>query len=454
MKKNFIVIIAGLLHSICIFSYSLESKIRANISLTDSAIDLPLAFKMDVKNEFILSSYDEDTLFLKLNTLPKIPAAQIGIQHLKITTEGNKPVPYSFNGSILAIYIHDKNTHFTIEYEILGQNILGTFSSDNFLISEVYNSMSASWYFTHEKMHISPIEITIPPNATLFSNTTMLKNGNNSYLLGISHEDDVKLLVISNRFYNMFSNKIVNTSYNLYLHNTKELDICPDASKTDTLINKLCSKEQYGEEYFKDKIQKYNNCIKKVNSFFNLKDTIFFNIIEFHWGNGSIANGASFSTYMLIDTSFIKGSGFIHEYIHIIDPLNEYYQTADSAKYLFSESMIEYLSHYIFYYDDLSSRDYIENTRMVYYSKENQKYTSIFQVRENIPETQPIIYSRTPFVIKEFALKVGEKIFTNALMEFYKLAKNKETVSLNDFVNILQSNGVNETDINEFINQL
>lgn len=454
-KTKIIFIVLGFAFSQAVCSQSLISKLYAEVipNTFDTIRQLPIAYKIHVQNEIYLqSNFTSDSLKLDIKSPIQWASKQIGILNVTVTTKEGS-LNYYRNNNSLIIDIPRKASVLKLSYDIVAPNLLSWINVDNLLFSEFYFQDKVSWYFEHPDMISSLVVITVPDNTTLFANTPKEIIAPNTYSLN-TNVKDISFVVLNNRVYESFSGRVDNCLYTIHMNRTKEYGIKGNLKGKEKLTDVIISKEKFDTVYIEKKIKEYESSINKVCSFFEINKDINVDIVECYWGNEETANGRSFGNFMLIDTSFVKGSSFIHEFIHCIDPLNDYYDTADSAKFLFSESMIEYLSHYIFYRENIQEREYIENTRMIYYTQKVQSLTSIFEVKENNPKTQPIIYTRTPFVIKEFAIRIGEELFIDSLKKFYQFALSKKTVNLEDFKSVLLSNGISKREIDLFFEQL
>lgn len=416
----------------------------------------PFVYSMNVNNRIDLRRYKNDTLYLDLLNQMRLPTKQLGILNLSVTTKGKK-LSFHFDRKRLSIPLPRNTKQIDISYQVTGQNLF-LFNEDNFSISETYEQRAVSWYFISDNMKFNEVVVNIPDGTTLLTNTECARN-NNSYKLDtaeINKSNQIDMVIFNNRFYTSFSNTINNVTYNLYLHNFEELGI------DSTLLNS--PKSPYVQAFFPKKIidkckleQNFyatNKQVEKAMSFFPPTDKrIKFDILSYYWGGKDFGNGWVTGKLMQIDTSFVANRPFIHECIHIFDPLGDYYQTADSAKIFFSESMIDFLADYIYLDGDLSKKDN-RAIRMINYTKKSPDFTSIFQVKENNPKSQPIIYARTPFIIREYALLIGVDKFIKSLKEFYEQSYKKKQVEINDFKAILLKNTNNDKYVNDFFESL
>ena len=434
---------------------SIKSSLRLSFTETLQSEELPSSYKLSIENLFVITNHSSDTLKLKLPTTKAFRIKNLDINNLTITISGLK-VAFFYDGSNLLIPLPKRTkVDVVIKYQIIA-NMLFQFTN-NYLISHPLFQKLESWYFTTDNMIIDNVNINVPENCVIISNIDNLERSYLKYTSSnVDISDGICLILLNSNFYYSFNDSVGNIDYRVFLYKSK--DIIADSlllNPKNSVIKELKNEVVFKDIHYEKILLHVKNSINKVIKFFPSDLNKKIDIIEYHWGNSTKANGMSFDKFLLVDTSFLmNGSNIVHEFIHIVDPLNKYYRTADSAEIFFRESLIEYLAHYIYYNDNLNYRDYLENSRMVYYSKYSQGFNSIFQVTINNAESQSFIYSRTPFVIRNFAEKVGEKIFIESIKSFYKQALAKQRVEMKDFLSILLKHGISKENIDDFVKQL
>ena len=320
---------------------------------------------------------------------------------------------------------------------------------NNFLISEYYIYDQRSWFFSSPDMEITSLNVIVPPKSRLIPGRNFLRNGHIYHFVG----DDLhksNMVILAKNKYREVSGSSAGVKYRLWLHNFK------DSLNTDTTVR---------SNFFIDRLKPANSltrkelCKKKemVERYLRLATKIFpatldiKNIVECDWRTENVSGGRCLSSSLILaDGSFIMNGGLLHELLHSFDPI-DYQSYADSSRFLFSESMIEYLSRYLIRNDrTIKSKNFsLDDPFFEKYPK-----TPIFKIENNTQDTQYTIYVYVPWVLENFAEEIGEEKFISAYKQFHKNSLQNKSVQFEDFLKILRKFNISEESISNLVNKL
>lgn len=155
---------------------------------------------------------------------------------------------------------------------------------------------------------------------------------------------------------------------------------------------------------------------------------------------------------VFVDRTFWNTS-LVHELVHCY--MNYNYERI-AARYFFDESLIEYFANYV-YYPEPAARDRAFMDKIEYFLRlPGSDNCSIFDVQRNHVVTETgegtmgVIYYKIPFLIHQFAKRIGEEKFVSAVRSFNRRIEQGESPQFEDFGQILLDLGVSEKDWERF----
>ena len=407
-----------------------------------------------------LSDYDNDTLVLyvknphfgiqKYMVNGYYPTLNINIKSADDAEYEN--AKFDFDGQIMKIEIPEKNSEIQMEYRFLNTYFPRTDSMKMLAFISPYISAYNSWYFSlnyEDTVRFENLTLKVPENTYFFA-TCPYERQEQLYMLNTQKTNykDISFFVLEKDFYEKYE---IRPNINVFFSRGAFVDW---QNKIRIPLDSL------DKEIVSNRLNTMKKTINKIESIFGADNDYIIDIADAYRKRGRFSEGSAFSTsenahFVYIDSAFWNTKGLTHELIHCYTPFAN-----DSSGYFFSESMIEYLTIYLFY-EDTNVRDSIFTDKILVYSRHKDIVNkSIFDLTENSTQlnvgfgTSSVIYEKIPFVIHTLAKRVGEEKFIDILKQFYKQAKEKGRTDFNDFENILKANGVGDNTWKIFRNAL
>lgn len=189
-----------------------------------------------------------------------------------------------------------------------------------------------------------------------------------------------------------------------------------------------------------------------------IRRTLFINIGEYNWQEGYIYGKAYYynpTIYSVVsDSSDLRRDAHIltHELTHCYMPY--YNAKGDSVAYLlFEESLVEYVTKQVLYRDNPQALDSAYTWWYDKYVSEEERQVSIITQRQNKANrtggnTSAVTYYKTPYVLHQFAKRIGEEYFVGLLKGYYRYVRTEKDniTSLSDFEHYLKVHGVSDED--------
>jgi hypothetical protein len=362
-------------------------------------------------------------------TFPKIACFDI---------DKNEEIDFTFDGATITLPIAQKNLDIVLNYEY------NPFSSFQFLQSLsfiLYDYIWQSWFFSCPAMKIDDIVFNVADEFYFFSNISVQNKGKIKI-----HRRDITMLALLKECYDNIRFDIDETTVNLFLLKPDSMNFNINGIEGRAFISKR--KDEHWIEKTTNKItQTINNITnalpKKAKKYFNIIEAGF-NMERAAFGTALKINKDAFT--IIIDTSFWNDHCFIHELLHCF--IQHETKKADSAKLLFEESIIEYLSVYYYYGNQKDSIFNIKSAKVNEFSN-----TSIFSTLKNRMDTATgdgdykVVYNKTPVIIRQFAEKIGgDEVFIDLLFRYYYAIGNDMDVSFDDMRNFFLTNGITQED--------
>lgn len=427
-------------------------------------------YKLVVEQEF--ENIKETSFTLKLENIGRFSLLikqaffpKIAVYCKQSGSDGKwNTVDFIFDGQNLECNLPDSNKNVKIEYDYYSDYI--TKVPDKYVnqvsFFNYYNYDWNSWYFTNPDVHLNRATFRVPDSVFFFVDSSGKRVGNEIELMP---EDMENLQTGHLSFYMLekdyYHTEIFQNGRNpVQLFMTKGVIISEDSIhyKPDTLSNQeICFRRN-----------KTKQILNLLSSFFNPSKTIEINIADgyltsgtddgqqYIWGQ-TVKMGKD-KDLILMDTSAWKDDiNFIHELIHLYTP--HHVSKEAPEHYFLEESLVEFLAVCLAY-EKPEIKDSVFNKKIAYFKKLNMPATSIFQVSDNQYSysqegggTGSIIYQEVPYLLHQFAKKIGEEKMLVILKDFYSRTP-EDGKYLNYFEETMKRNGVSEEEWQSLIKSL
>lgn len=423
-------------------------------------------YKLNVIQDFDIRTIPNDTLHLRLENVGMfqalknpVTASYVFIPNMTVYAKkrGGKyrETDFSFDGVNLTIPKNEK-THVRVAY--------GYYSDLCFRIKVPllacgllqYDCGWNSWYFTSEKSDIrfDKVCFEVPDSAELFVNCTATTDDNGFTSLDLSKQQykDISFYLIDKKWYDIHTFDVDDVKVRLFL------------SLRDSIVNEDVIPQplsHLADTYITERKEQTRQIVTTLNRFFPDETVREVTILEeklrtrdekFGFGK-AVHTSDDHRHAIFIDYKFWKTSDLTHELVHAY--LNYNYEQID-ARYFFDESLIEYFANYVFYLDEHERDKAFMNKIEYFLGLPGDQSQSIFDVTLNHVNTETgegtngIIYYKVPFLIHQFAKKIGEEKFVAALRALNLQAKETGSLTFDGFGKILMASGVSEKDWEQF----
>lgn len=433
-----------------------EIYVKLSETHADDSITM-FTFKTDIKEVIHLKGYSKDTLSLAIKHTAMPMFYKFFYPDLKVLFDesgnGKKEIEYSFDGKLLTIPLPFCSGDVYVEYEYQSESFFRSgFELISYLVPYVYTLNS--WYFTCENMQVNEVKMSIPDELYFFANLPFQKDSEDNLVLSTKkiENNDITFYILQKDFYTPYTFKYKNVTVHLY--QTSGAVLLPDSTEyvpdiPDKRLQTL-------------RIKIVKDAIRKITHLLQIDRPLEITIVDKNitdndkvgWGlTHCITENQSF---VLIDSEMWNTSSIYHELLHAFD--NKLFNKAlkDSSSFFFNESLIEYFAIYL-KYSDKKNRDYIYSRNMLGYARSKTSESSVLGLEYSNMDgnsnsgTAYIIYEKTPFVIYQFAKKVGEDRFIKVFRDFYKQVQIKDKITLKDFERVMKSHGVTDEEWDWFL---
>lgn len=450
-----ILLVALLCSCNTIDTANMRSSLSIDIELTkaDSCKGLmPFACIMNVEQSLTINNMD--TIVLNIVYPKSLPVAEMGIRNIHVNCAG-KELPYTFANDSLVFETISGCNGYSLVYEVYASSFLSNgLGGENCFIGDFYLYNTSSWYFTCPDMQLVDSKITSSDSLVILSSG--IHTDNTEFRRHIKPSTKLDIIALHKRFYNRYVLHQDICNCDVYLRNFHT-----DKLKIDTIIN---SHDRYNSDYIhigeyisddilETKVELVGKYLRLAASAFNaFPDTL--NIVECLWGNEKYSGGQAISpNIILADTAFFSANNgaLLHELIHTCDKLDYHRLCKDSSLFFFSESMIEYMTRYLMKTE--ANINYSAWGAEDNYLKHND-LKPIFKIHDNNRTTQYTIYAYVPYIIDQFAQKIGEEKFVELYKEFHQICIEQQELSFDGFICHLRKSNISQQHLDEFIASL
>lgn len=423
-------------------------------------------YKLNVTQDFDIQTLPNDTLHLRLENVGMFQAIKrpetafyelIPDMAVYAKKRGGKyrETDFSFDGVNLTIPKNEQ-THVRVAYGYYNDHCFRTMSFPYACGLLQYNSASNSWYFTSGKSDIrfDKVCFEVPDSAELFVNCTATTDDKGLISVDLSKQKfkDITFYLVDKKWYEIHPFDVDDVKVRLFL------------SQRDSVVNEGVLPQplsHLADTYITERKERVCEILTALNRLFPEETVREVTILEekLRTRDDKYAYGMAIHTSddhrhaIFIDHKFWKTSDLTHELVHAY--LNYYCEQID-ARYFFDESLIEYFANYVFYPDEHERDKAFMNKIEYFLGLPGDQSQSIFDVTLNHVNTETgegtngIIYYKVPFLIHQFAKKIGEEKFVAAVRALNLQAKETGSLTFDGFGKILMESGVSEKDWEQF----
>lgn len=465
--KRIIVVLDIMFFISSIFAHPVTSKIAVIMSDEKSTEqflgnELDLGYPLMVKQTFLFSERLSDSLIFQKNMYIISPSTSTEeeIEYFNIYINGKEYDAienWHCNNDHIAISLPPNMQDTSIvelQYSVLGLYNL-TFLGCSALSSHamtVHQFEKGNWYFLMEEMEITDVSIQLPnTHTTLLANTNIHQQDSLSYTLEMKNRQfpcGIDFCVLEKDLFDITKANIgKNTNLSMYF--LKDQSLNNDSSDSKPTIDK---------QYRKIQTRQMCKSIKQASRLFQDKEPRTISILHCLYPGGTHCVKGNGHHVILMDTSFFDGRNkelFQHELVHCYMPWVDF---ADSlydpnGLFLFVESIPQYFSIYLYYEKDMKG---LEHCWQDVYEQlpDSVKEMSIMDATSRQKEQRLVIYYKTPWVIYQFAKKIGFDRFNSIFVKYMQYAKQVRHVSIPELKQVFLENGITEEEWESFATML
>jgi len=474
MKKIAIIflLVAGCINSNTFAQNNIKMSLYSN--LEEIKIDASyIRYIFRGRQTFDIKNNTSDSLVFTFRNSPypfpaKEVVKQLGIQELypgfKTTLTDSRGqtaegAVVEFDGEEIFVKNAPKECNLEVEYPYSNTFFLRSDSLQMLTFISPYISYLNSWYFipksnVNDTAIFENFTINLNKDGVYFFATCPYEKRGTEYILDTkkTQDIDISFFVLEKDFYERY---LITPNMSVYFSRGTVIDTIAETATPRDSLEKSLVKERL--TFIKNNVDRIENLLGAPYSKIDIADM--------YWGRGKMREGHNFETsdktyFILVDKAFWNLASLTHEILHCYTDYDyDSDHSTNSAKYLFSESMIEYLGYYITYSNPTERDSMFNKKNRLYTERYPHNTTSVFEITENSMSgnegSMPVIYLKAPFEIHSFAKRIGEEKFIKILMKLYKyVRKNNNIVRFSDFERIVLKNGVKKQDWLRFKNSI
>lgn len=463
MKRTlFLIISLFIMMSSTFAGYAVESSVSVEISALHDGKRPPN--RRTFKIEQVLTFHEQDTGQDSVRLwLPRPQVASAFLSEardssdmeFRVWVDGMEDLTYRFDLPELYIPKHSDTVHrIVLRYDFFDDSpyqYLYRTDYVPFYSTSVLCSLGSSFFFSAKGMHRNDITVrTNSDDLYFYSTCPMTQTGEREYRLDLSSNQEdgaINLHFLEKSMYDHCFQDMGKVRYDMFVQ--KFYTVGHD-TRTITEIHSNPAVAQY------EKAVRY--AIEGLEEFFQdtIQRTLFVNIGEYNWQEGYVYGKAYFynpTIYSVIsDSSDLRRDAHIltHELTHCYMPY--YNAKGDSVAYLlFEESLVEYVTKQVLYRGNPQALDSAYTWWYNKYVSEEERQVSIITQRQNKTNrtgvnTSFVTYNKTPYVLHQFAKRIGEEYFVELLKGYYRYVRTEKgnITSLSDFEHYLKAHGVSD----------